>query len=110
MTTWPKTVCTVDRLLGLFYGLITELYDCPAAQADEVIMMLMAVGMLIAPSILVGTGLTGQTSVGEELDRSKNGRLADSRIDLACGGKELIGGNMVLNTKKGIEHGLSRAS
>jgi len=104
MTGRLETMGTVDRLLGPLNCLVLELDHDAAIDADKMVVVLMAVGVLVLHAAGGRAGLAGQAGLHEEAHRPEDRGLAHPGIRLAHGLKNLLGRDVTLEPQKGREH------
>jgi hypothetical protein len=71
-----------------------EFHNGTAAHTNEMVVMSMFESVLVPPCTLIRTSASREPCFGQKLDRAKNRRLADARIDLVSRLKQITCGYM----------------
>jgi hypothetical protein len=96
-----------DLLLQLLDARIFEFQDGAAAGTDEVIVMLVVAGALIARLSIAEMALFGKTAFGEELQGAVDRRIPEIGILLAQLEVEFFGGQVGARLEKFVENNLT---
>ena len=90
MTPQLEALALRDPILERLDLIVLELLDAPAFEADQVIVMLIVMGHLVARDAVPEMPLDGQAAFLEQLQRSIDRGVADLGIDRADLGQELL--------------------
>lgn len=108
MVLWLKAEFPVYRLLCPLDGIISEFHDGAAVHADEVIVMLVPIGVLIVARPLVAAGRAGESRLLEESKCAEDRGLADARVHAADSREKVFRGHMLLDPEKNLEDSTTR--
>ena len=100
-------VSASDLLLELADFLRKEFHRAAAFGADHVVMAAAVVLMLVAGNAVVEGDLTGESALGEKLQRAINGGVADAGVFFLHEAVEFVGGEMVASFEERAQDGVA---
>lgn len=98
-----EAVATRDLFLDALDGVFFELFDAAAVNADEVVVVFVFVGDLVARDAVTEAPLGGDAALRQELERAVHRCIADARVDSAHLRQQLFDGRMCGGLKEGLD-------